>query len=194
MSFSPTSSRFLTVATSFLEHSSTDTILNYTVPTDSTIEETCPVPILNQPVDHALYSSSWFPPNSTTNGFVLSRILEDGYTLELRWVAFTKDDISLDQDGDGRDERFRELEQHPATLAPVRFTFPSRLIPDPSFNIVSTFSEEEEEQEEDVEGEEVLQVSTVSEAGYYYSLNFPLDTLFYSLQQGTENDWSQEFK
>ncbi|GAA5990570.1 hypothetical protein JCM5350_001037, partial [Sporobolomyces pararoseus] len=84
--------------------------------------------------------------------------------------------------------------QHPATLAPVRFTFPSRLIPDPSFNIVSTFSEEEEEQEEDVEEEEVLQVSTVSEAGYYYSLNFPLDTLFYSLQQGTENDWSQEFK
>ncbi|GAA5955260.1 hypothetical protein JCM3765_003262 [Sporobolomyces pararoseus] len=194
MSLSSSSSERFTTATSFLEHCSTDQILNYTVPTDSIIQETAPVPILNQPVDHALSSCTYFPPTTTsssscsTGGFILSRILEDGFTLELRWSKFFKD--TSERDGDG-DERFRELEQHPGTLAPVRFTFPSRLIPDPCFNIIY----QQEEEEEEGEGEEVLQVLTVSEAGYLYSLNFPLDTLFYSLpEQGRQGDWSEEFK
>ncbi|GAA5827090.1 hypothetical protein JCM5353_006183, partial [Sporobolomyces roseus] len=151
---------------------STSTVLSYTVPTSYPISSLSPPSLLAQE-DHALYSQTLFPTSTSTTtstGFILSRIIEDGYTLELRWISTTH------QESQGE---FEELDKHPATLTSVRFIFPSRLIPLPSL----TYSEES------------LQVCAITEAGMLYTLNF--DTkggLFYDgLIATTEEEWSEEF-
>jgi hypothetical protein len=118
----------------------------------------------------------------------LARIIEDAFTLELRWVSFTKEE-SKGEEG-GKKNPFMELDQHPGTLAPVRFTFPARLVPNPSFNIVNAATSEDERDEDE---DSSLQILTLSEAGYLYALTFPLDTLFYGIGN-EEGDWSEEFK
>ncbi|GAA6013580.1 hypothetical protein JCM11491_002714 [Sporobolomyces phaffii] len=177
-----------TSATAFLEHASTADVLTYTVPTAGPIDEQAPVPVLNQ-ADHALYSATWFPPYPTApSGFVLARVIEDAFTLELRWVSFTRPPPPPppDDDDDGRENPFRELDAHPGTLAPVRFTFPSRLVPTPSLTLATN--------DDDAP---VLEVMALSEAGYVYALAFPLDSLFYGLDDSPAaagSEWSEEFK
>ena len=169
MSLSCPNSRY-TTCTSFLEHCSTSTVLTYTVPTSYPISSLSPPPLLSQE-DHALYSQTLFPSSPST-GFILSRIIEDGYTLELRWVAFTRGEEKEKQGG------FEELDKHPATLTSVRFIFPSRLIPSPSF----TYQEE------------TLQVCAITEAGLMYTLSFATkDGLFYDGKIGGNEEWSEEF-
>lgn len=108
-------------ARAFLEHCSTEDCVLLTVPTATLAsDEPEPEAQLDQQ-EHALSSSTFFPPAPAT-GFVLSRIIDDGYTLELRW-------ISLVAGGRGLDER---------SFPPARFAFPARLVPSPSFAVVES--------------------------------------------------------
>lgn len=160
-------------ATTYLEHATTTQAITYTVPSTCPVsDEPQPDPVLAQP-DHALSSSTFFPPQST--GFVLSRIIEDGYTLELRWVGFSN---QSGNSGEGGGHRFQELDQQ-GTLPPVRFAFPSRLVPAPYFALA--------------EESGALQVYALTEAGFLYSLAFTAETLFYSTSLG-EEQWSEEYE
>ncbi|GAA5890373.1 hypothetical protein JCM8208_002795 [Rhodotorula glutinis] len=177
-----------TTATAFLEHCSTLDLLSYPVPTSAPVDETAPPPALAQ-ADHALYSSTWFPrahdgaPQST--GFVLARIVEDAYALELRWVAFSRGSNNGTTASTGSSSNpFADLDSHPGTLPPVRFVFPSRLVPSPAF-VVSTSTSPSSSR---------LQLACVTEAGYLYTLSFPLATLFYDDEHLAGDDWCEEFK
>lgn len=180
------SSRY-TTATAFLEHASTADFFSYTVPTSAPIDESAPPPTLAQE-DHALATSTWFPSaeeGGQTTGFVLSRIVEDAYTLELRWCAFSR---RAGQEGDLMDQdaaenAFEDLDKHPGTLPPVRFTFPSRLVPTPSFVVTASSSTDKQ-----------LQIYCLTEAGYLYILSFPLSSLFYAAEGLGEGEWSDEYK
>ncbi|GAA5940387.1 uncharacterized protein JCM15063_002619 [Sporobolomyces koalae] len=165
--------RFRT-ATAFLEHASTLDVLTHTVPTALPIEHEAPPPILNQS-DHALYSQTYFPSSSSAAGFILSRIIEDGFTLELRWVNSHL----------APDSQF-ELDQHPQTLAPVRFTFPARLVPTPAFNWIDN------DDNDDDDRESRLEILAVTEAGNLYALTFAQPSLFYQLDPDAHT-WSEEF-
>ncbi|GAA5902148.1 hypothetical protein JCM6882_006713 [Rhodosporidiobolus microsporus] len=190
------SSRY-TTTTAFLESCSTTDILTYTVPTSSPIDESAPPPQLNQPDDHALESSTFFPPGMGTTGFVLSRVVEDGFALEVRWCAFSRGSTggghelqAMDQDGGSGDSPsppptnpFAELDAHPGTLPPVRFVFPARLVPFPSFTLSPDSTH--------------LEAYAVTAAGNLYVLSFPLESLFYGadLAEGGEGgEWSDEFR
>lgn len=170
-----------TTATTFLELVSTVDILSYPVPTSGPVDETAPTPALAQ-ADHALYSSTFVPRTADggpSTGFVLARVLEDGYALELRWVAFSRAPASAALDGNPPNP-FSDLDGHPGTLPPVRFVFPSRLVPSPAF-VVSPSSNR-------------LQLLCLTEKGYLYSLDFSLASLFYDKEELAEGNWSEEFK
>lgn len=167
-----------TTATTFLEHASALDFLTYTVPTASPAStEPEPIPALAQP-DHALASSTFFPPDSSTAGFILSRIIEDGYTLELRWISFIHGEAGDGRGAAGGTSRFAELDQQ-ATLPPVRFVFPARLVPSPFFQLVGETG--------------ALQVLALTEAGYLYALTFAGTNLFYSPALAEEK-WSDEYE
>ncbi|GAA5994757.1 uncharacterized protein JCM10292_004335 [Rhodotorula paludigena] len=170
-----------TTATAFLEQVSTVDILSYPVPTSGPVDETAPTPALAQ-ADHALYSSTFVPRTADggpSTGFVLARVLEDGYALELRWVAFSRTPASAALDGNSPNP-FSDLDGHPGTLPPVRFVFPSRLVPSPAF-VVSPSSNR-------------LQLLCLTEKGYLYNLDFSLASLFYDKEELAEGNWSEEFK
>ncbi|GAA5878145.1 hypothetical protein JCM3774_004309 [Rhodotorula dairenensis] len=179
-----------TSASAFLEHASTVEGLSYTVPTSAPVEEVAPTPLLDQQ-DHALYSSAFFPAQDVggdTTGFVLARVIEDAYTLELRWCAFSRTapaPSGVRQDGgDLPANAFAELDSHPGTLPPVSFVFPSRLVPNPSFVVLEATGDSSRQ----------LQVFCVTEAGYLYTLTFPLPSLFYATDVLAEGNWSAENK
>ncbi|GAA6058592.1 hypothetical protein JCM10212_007031 [Sporobolomyces blumeae] len=221
-----------TTSTAFLDDCSTETVLTYTVPTRYPIDETSPPAVLNQ-ADHAVGSDVWFPPpalsatrseredseeagdgEGVSDGYVLSRLVEDGYTLELRWVAFGRPACAVelsspdnDNDDDGRAHaerdgptgrrRSSELDRHPGTLAPVRFTFPARVVPSPAFTLVSA-------DDAPLPTSRSLQVLALTEAGYLYTLTFPFPTLFYDSdylssssrldRDSTGSEWAEEFE
>ncbi|BGP36873.1 hypothetical protein JCM10449v2_000775 [Rhodotorula kratochvilovae] len=169
-----------TTATAFLEHCSTLDLLSYPVPTAAPIDDSAPPPALAQP-DHALYSATWVPraqDDAASTGFVLARVVEDAYALELRWTAFSRSPASSAQGSSGN--AFADLDAHPGTLPPVRFVFPSRLVPAPAFVVSASTSR--------------LQVACLTEAGYLYTLSFPLATLFYDEKHLAGDDWCEEFK
>ncbi|BGP21800.1 nuclear pore complex protein Nup160 [Rhodotorula toruloides] len=180
------SSRY-TTATAFLEHASTADFFSYTVPTSAPIDQSAPPPTLAQE-DHALATSTWFSSHEEggqSTGFVLSRIVEDAYTLELRWCAFSRTARqkrdSMDHDGAGN--AFEDLDEHSGTLPPVRFTFPSRLVPTPSFVVTASSSINKQ-----------LEIYCLTEAGYLYVLTFPLTSLFYAVEGLGLGEWSDEYK
>ncbi|GAA6035119.1 hypothetical protein JCM8097_006370 [Rhodosporidiobolus ruineniae] len=190
-------SRYST-ASAFLETCSTQDIVTHTVSTSAPVDDSPVTPALAQPDDHALSTTTFFPPSTSStapasNGFVLSRLVEDAYALELRWVAFARGPVagtgdqdmgdgSADEGQQGQASPYADLDSHPGILPPVRFVFPSRLIPSPSFALSP-------------EGTH-LEVFAVSEAGYLYVLTFPLESLFYGDDLGSADaeDWSDEFK
>ncbi|GAA5980545.1 hypothetical protein JCM10908_001686 [Rhodotorula pacifica] len=181
-----------TTASAFLEHVSTVEGLSYTVPTSAPVEEAAPTPLLDQQ-DHALYSSAFFPQEAAggnTTGFVLARVIEDAYTLELRYCAFSRtgpagasQSVVVQQDGTSSVNAFEELDRHPGTLPPVSFVFPSRLVPNPTLVILEPSGDSSARQ---------LQVLCVTEAGYLYTLTFPLPSLFYAADVLAEGNWSVE--
>lgn len=178
-----------TVASAFLEHASIAEALSYTVPTAAPVDETAPTPLLDQQ-DHALYSSTFFPnrdDGGDTTGFVLARVIEDAYTLELRWCAFSKSQGGGDRQLGQPDaaNAFAELDAHPGTLPPVSFVFPSRLVPEPAFFVLEAGGASTGRQ---------LQIFCVTEAGYLYTLTFPLPTLFYASETLAQGRWSVESK
>lgn len=154
-----------TTATTFLEHaSSSSDPITLTLETDSpAVPELDSSSTLAQ-AEHALSSSTFFPADRASAGFVLCRIIEDGYVLELRWVAFS-------QAAPGATHRFAELDQQ-STLPPVRFVFPARLVPTPAFSFADDTG--------------TLKVLALTEAGYLYVLAFSGPSLFYSAAQGAE--------
>lgn len=158
-----------TTATTFLEHASTIEHITHQVPTNSIAsEEAESTPLLD--LDHASSSSTFFPTSST--GFILSRIIENSYTLELRWVSFARG-ASMETQG-----RFAELDEQ-GTLPPVRFVFPSPLVSIPFLSMP--------------DDEEVLDVCALTEAGYVYALSFTGGSLFYSTAM-EDNEWSIEHR
>ncbi|GAA5902615.1 hypothetical protein JCM5296_000723 [Sporobolomyces johnsonii] len=170
-------------ATAFLEHATTTDDYLYEVPSSAPLPKFTPPPLLAQ-ADHALSSSTFFPPYAGTDGFVLARIVGDAYELELRWVAFSRrggvqavEPAAMDEDSSA--SPFADLDAHPGTLRPVRFTFPARLVPNPSFAILESTGQ--------------LQVYCLTEAGYLYVLSFPLESLFYTPTLANE-PWSEEFR
>ncbi|GAA5862780.1 hypothetical protein JCM8547_006543 [Rhodosporidiobolus lusitaniae] len=182
---SSSSSRFST-ATAWLETSSSTDLVTYTVPTSEPIDEQDQQPVLAQPDDHALWSSSFFPSQLNTSSFVLARVVEDAFALELRWVAFSRT-APASEDGSyspsPSSSPFADLDAHPGTLPPVRFVFPSRLIHGaPSFALSPNGDH--------------LEVYAVTEAGFLYVLTFPLETLFYGAELGNKDatEWSDEFR
>ena len=176
-----------TTATAFLEHCSTLDLVSYPVPTSAPVDETAPPPALAQ-ADHALYSSTWLPRAQDgaqqSAGFVLARIVEDAYALELRWVAFSRGGTTTNSSSSSP---FADLDAHPGTLPPVRFVFPSRLVPSPAF-VVSTSTSTSSP------SDSRLQLACVTEAGYLYTLSFPLATLFYDDKHLAGDEWCEEFK
>lgn len=174
-----------TTASVLLELCSTVDTLSYSVPTGSPLSDLPqPEPVLAQQ-DHALHSLSFFPPPNSLrpgneHGFVLARIIEDGYTLELRWIAFTtgQGHGAGGAGGGGKGKGKAELDGPPA-LPPVRFVFPARLVPDPTLSIRTG-------------DEPSLEVLALTEAGYLYALSFPADSLFYDPALQNEQ-WSEEF-
>ncbi|GAA6053519.1 hypothetical protein JCM3770_000306 [Rhodotorula araucariae] len=169
-----------TTATAFLENCSTLDIVPYTVPTAAPVDESAPPPALAQP-DHALYSSTWVPSTqdgAPSTGFVLARVVEDAYALELRWTAFSRSPPSSTQSNNA--SPFADLDAHPGTLPPVRFVFPSRLVPTPAFVVTHSTSR--------------LQLACLTEAGYLYTLSFPLAGLFYDEKHLADDDWCEEFQ
>lgn len=183
-----TSSSPFTTSSAFLESCSTSDILTYTVATSATIDESAPRPVLAQPDDHALSSSTFFPSQQNTTGFILSRVVEDAFALELRWVAFSRsrgDEIETEEGQPGSSSNaFADLDKHPGTLPPVRFVFPARLVP----GAVAAFALAPDGKH--------LEVYAVTEARYLYVLTFPLETLFYGADLAGEDapEWSDEFK
>ncbi|GAA5977403.1 hypothetical protein JCM11641_000087 [Rhodosporidiobolus odoratus] len=185
-----------TTSTAFLEQVSAPDILTYTVPTTSRIDDTAPPPQLAQPDDHAIASQTFFPSTKATTGFVLARVVEDGFALELRWVAFSRkpsagtandgmDDDASSPPPQELDNLFSDLDAHPGTLPPVRLIFPSPLVPSPSFALSPSSPTSH------------LEVYAVTEAGYLYVLSFPLESLFYGPELGVQEDsadWSDEFR
>ncbi|GAA5962589.1 hypothetical protein JCM21900_000955 [Sporobolomyces salmonicolor] len=169
-------------ATAFLEHASTADDFHYEVPSSAPLPKSAPPSLLAQ-ADHALSSSTFFPPYARTDGFVLARIVEDAYQLELRWVAFSRrgqhQAVEQAMDEDPSASPFADLDAHPGTLPPVRFIFPARLVPNPSFAILESTSQ--------------LQVYCLTEEGYLYVLSFPLESLFYQPTLANE-PWSEEFR
>lgn len=169
-------------ATAFLEHASTADDFHYEVPSSAPLPKSAPPSLLAQ-ADHALSSSTFFPPYARTDGFVLARIVEDAYQLELRWVAFSRRSqhqaVEQAMDEDSSTSPFADLDAHPGTLPPVRFIFPARLVPNPSFAILESTSQ--------------LQVYCLTKEGYLYVLSFPLESLFYQPTLANE-PWSEEFR
>lgn len=146
-------------------------LLAHPIPTASPVSQAAlTTPTLAQR-DHALYSSTFFPPGSA--GFITARVVGDGYVLELRWVNYTTDELTRSRS----DEReFAELDQQ-HSLPPVHFVFPARILPTPTFYLT----------------EEGLQVLAATEEAYFYSLLFTTSTLFYSPDL-PEQDYSTEYK
>ncbi|GAA5831797.1 hypothetical protein JCM11251_003887 [Rhodosporidiobolus azoricus] len=190
-----TSSSRFTTTTAFLESCSTLEVLNYTVPTSSPIDESAPPARIDQADDHALESSTFFPSGMGSTGFVLSRTVEDGFVLELRWCAFSRGSSppagqqlrAMDQDDGSASPSpanpFADLDAHPGTLPPVRFVFPARLVPSPSFTLSPDNTH--------------LEVYAVTTAGNLYVLSFPIESLFYGAdlaEEGEGAEWSDEFR
>lgn len=171
-------------ATTFLEHASSNLFTTYHIPTNSPASlDDEPEPLLNQP-DHAL-SSTTFQPLNSNGSTILARIIEDGYTLELRWLNFIRENPSSSRnDVVGEGGKYKELNQQ-GTLPPIRFVFPSRLISTPFITIV----------ESNVSNESVFQLYALTESGYLYVLNFSNNLLFYSPTLSLEETkYSQEYK
>lgn len=168
--------QLFTTATAFLDDHEAQEVF---VPTNTPVDDTPEPPAALAQEGHALATSTFFPPDS--NGFILSRIVENGYTLELQWLSFTKGSSHWMQDDEEREGPFAELDNEPATLPPVRFVFPARLVPSPAF--VVTVGDD---------GQRELQVYAVTEKGYLYALRFAQPRLFYTLAEDAE--WCEEFK
>lgn len=146
-------------------------LLAHPIPTASPVSQSPErSPILAQR-DHALYSSTFFPPSSA--GFVTARVVGDGYVLELRWVNFITDARTRSRSDEGE---FAELDQQ-HSLPPVHFVFPAPLLPTPTFYLTA----------------EGLQVLVATEEAYFYSLVFTTSALFYSPTLA-EEDYSVEYK
>lgn len=133
---------------------------------------------------HAHSSTTFFPPGASTTGFIISRVIEDRYTLELRWTSFIKGPSpglmrASMQDG----APFTELDDERATLSPVRFIFPARIVPDPAFIVHTTDT-----------GAKELHLYVVTEAGHFYVLRFDQARLFYALDHASDNEWCEEIK
>lgn len=174
-----------TTATTFLEHASSNLFTTYHIPTNSpaSLDEE-PEPLLNQP-DHAL-SSTTFQPLNSNGSTILCRIIEDGYTLELRWLNFIRENPSSGSRNNVgvAGGKYKELNQQ-GTLPPIRFVFPSRLVPTPFTTIVNS----------NESNESVLQLYALTESGYLYVLNFSNNLLFYSPTLSLEETrYSQEYK
>lgn len=166
--------RRYTTATAYLrDHYALENI----VPTSTPSVDESELPTLLAQDTHAVSSSTFFPPS--TNGFVLSRVIEDAHTLELQWVSFSKGSNAV-PGADADSKLFAELDEEQATLPPVRFVFPSRLVPNPSFIISATEGDTRE-----------LHVYALTEAGYLYVLRFAEPRLFYSLPE-EDDEWCEE--
>ncbi|KAM0756678.1 hypothetical protein T439DRAFT_309129 [Meredithblackwellia eburnea MCA 4105] len=173
----------LTTASCFLEHASTAEFITYSVPSnapDFNDYDDTRTPILAQD-EHALSAETFFPPASSKlakndkNGFILARIIEDGFTLELRWLSLVHCTQSSLLEGFDAS----------ATLPPVRFVFPSRLVPSPTFSILNL---------DQHHNQQSLQVYAVTEQGYLYALTFSGDRAFYASEMMEEGGWCEEFK
>ncbi|KAK4699982.1 hypothetical protein P7C70_g6268, partial [Phenoliferia sp. Uapishka_3] len=172
----PTSQRYTSfnTATAFLELCTTQGFVEHTVPTETLASDTPErPPFLAQSDDHALHSTTFFNPNDRSS-FVLSRIIDDGYALELSNVSYTagpSSSATATSSAKGHQQRTR-------TLPPVRFSFPSRLIPNPAFSILDNGD---------------LQVHALTDEGYLYVLWFSGQTWFN--EPALEDEvWSAEFK
>lgn len=100
----------------FLEHVATEDTVLLTVPSTTPAKDGLGDDDMAQldQAEHALSSAILFVPGE--DGFVLSRVIDDGFTLELRWLGATTG-------GRGLDER---------AVPPARFAFPARLVPHPA--------------------------------------------------------------
>jgi nuclear pore complex protein Nup160 len=170
----------ITTASAYLP--STDDIVSFTIPTKSPVSQLeSTIPTLAQS-DQAISSTSFFPSHSRCSGFVLARVVEDGYVLELRWMTFVRGSrLEMEMGREGETENpFAELDDSSSDLPPIRFIFPARIVSNPFLTLVV--------------GSQALQVRILTHEGYLYSLMFKDSTLFYSSELADRDDWSEEYK
>lgn len=173
--------KFTTSISYLIDHEATEVI----IPTISDQDEhqSTPVSTLLAQECHAHSSSVYFPPG--TAGFIQNRVIEDGYTLELRWTSTIKGPAPNSRVSMQDNAPFTQLDDQHSTLAPVRFIFPARIAPHPAF-IISTNDN----------GSKELHLYVVTVAGYLYVLKFDQPSLFYALDRDDlqDSDWCEEIK
>ncbi|KAH9448308.1 hypothetical protein MJO28_011854 [Puccinia striiformis f. sp. tritici] len=120
-----------------------------------------------QPI-HASQSLSFFPPQPTT-GFIRATVINNGVTLELRWISPTKSNATpLDLIGSHQ---------------PVHFHFDEKIIPNPFITL---------ENDEEETGQDYLIILVLTENYTLFRLKFAYPRLFYS--ELFEEDWITEYE
>ncbi|KAI8452611.1 nucleoporin Nup120/160-domain-containing protein [Phakopsora pachyrhizi] len=137
---------------------------------------------------HASQSVTCFP-SASCNGFIKASVINDGFTLELRWLSSVKvpaTTLELDQDQNGENQNsesqdldscFSSLDQngcHP----PVQFHFTEKITPSPYLTVD--------------ELENSLVILVLTDAYVLYRLKFTAPHLFYS--EMFEEDWASDYE
>lgn len=176
-----------TTATTFLDHLRPpfEAVVEYEVPTSAQSTEPTYLSSQNSILQssHASQSICHFPP-TTSRGFIKASVVNDGYSLELRWLGWSK--CSSDHPTDQLDEEDTEEDQDSSLTAldkggchtPVQFRFPDKIIPTP---YLAT---------DIVDGTLIILVLT--DAGILYRLKFTVPLLFYA--ELFEEDWSTDIE
>ncbi|KAK4054756.1 hypothetical protein OIV83_000680 [Microbotryomycetes sp. JL201] len=178
--------RAFTTATAFLAETDPKIIV---VPTRFPVPEQ-QAPRVAYASSHASTSSLAFPDGLATRGFVLARTVDDGFSVQLEWTGFA----ASTQTTSARQTPLDALDAATVSAAslarpspaPVKFEFPSRVVPSPMLLFVdqadqgSTFE---------------LQLYAVTDAGVLYVLRFTGEHMFYDeLADSDDQTWCEEYK
>ncbi|EGG04854.1 uncharacterized protein MELLADRAFT_88522 [Melampsora larici-populina 98AG31] len=184
----------LSTATTFIDslRPPFESVIEYQIP--DTIQSTSTTSTTTTPSSssssfqssHSSQSITHFPSN-TSNGFIKASVLNDGYSLELRWLSSIKlsstskhdqeDEAEEEDTEDDEDESLSALDRsgcHP----PVQFRFRDKIIPTPYLTTDPN--------------DNSLIILVLTEASILYRLKFTAPHLFYA--ELFEEDWSSDIE
>ncbi|KAA1130822.1 hypothetical protein PGTUg99_023877 [Puccinia graminis f. sp. tritici] len=139
--------------------------------------------------NHASQSNCFFPP-TPTDGWIKTTVINNGFTLELRWINPTKTN--------NQNNPLQPLDNSPSHQ-PIHFHFHHKIIPSPFITISTNESselaldqEEEGEDQDQEQQEKVLIILILTDNYTLYRLKFSYPQLFYS--ELFEEDWLTDYE
>ncbi|WAR60694.1 hypothetical protein PtB15_9B633 [Puccinia triticina] len=175
----------LTTTTSYLDslRPRFEAAIEYQIPTSNNTSRLTTDTNSTLQANHASQSNCCFPP-SPTSGWIKTTVINDGLTLELRWISPTRKSPE-----ENSTNPLEPLDASPSHQ-PIHFHFHHRIIPSPFITIAQ--NDDEHPGEPDEAEEQILVILILTENYTLYRLKFSYPKLFYS--ELFEEDWLTEYE